>query len=190
MITWVVVWAFIRQHFMAILIGLAVLSLVGYIGSLKVSNHFLRKEVGELQLQISTLRDRESKLETANAAITTKYKGLDGKYSKLQTDNLKTLKEKIANEKELSAIKLSVNAVSLFNASKGDSNGQNSSTTVTGNDGRTRALEKTLADLLIVSAENDTNHLICIDNLKKWQGFWRDYSSVIVSINNDKQVKK
>jgi hypothetical protein len=187
--TFALIFAFIRQHFMAILIGLAVLFLVGYIGSLKISNHLLRKEVGELTLQITTLHNKEQQLAAANQSITDKYREMDGKYADLQKKNLTNLRERIKNEKELATIKLTLNAVSLFNASKGDSVGQDATTAIAANASRAATLEKTLADLLLVTAENDANHIICIDTVKKWQNFWKDYSATVIAINNG-TVKK
>lgn len=175
---------FLKDHILAIIITIACLSLMAYVGLLKHSNTVLRKEVGEYKMQIATLHAKEASLEQASEALTNKYKDALAKNNAVVLANTKILKEKLANEKELSAIRLSVNAVSLFNSSKGNTNGQESAAAIKGNDARTAALEKTLADLYGVVYENDANHLICIDTVKKWQNFWRDYEATIVSVNS------
>lgn len=181
---WPALLLFGKDHFVAIIVTIAALCLMGYIGALKISNTHLRKKVGELELEIATLHQKEQTLADANQALSDKYAALEGKYSGEISKNTKLLKERLANEKELSAIKLSINAVGLFNASKGNSNGADVASTNKGNDARAAALEKTLADLYAVVYENDANHLICIDTVKKWQNFWKDYEATIKLINN------
>ncbi|MGH7747507.1 MAG: hypothetical protein ACREQ5_22525 [Candidatus Dormibacteria bacterium] len=120
--------------------------------------------------------------DKAAADITAKYKDELKKNESLSLVENNLIVEKIKHDKELAAVKLSLNAVKLFNASKQPVNSGSSvqaSPTVSGDAQVTSPSGKivTLQDLFIVSAHNDKSHLDCISQVEQWQAFWNDVTT-------------
>lgn len=172
-------WMFLKANWKWILIGLAILSLFGYIGYLKHEAGHYKKLYGEAKLEIAEIKSREEAQKAAAAAITKKYEDLRVAYSMALEQRNTELQKRIANDKELASVKLSLAAARLFNESKqsGDS-----TPTVEVHDGATPTAEEgsvTLTSIFQVVAENDKNHLRCIQQVTDWQNFWRDYEASV-----------
>lgn len=181
------VWMFLKANWKWILISVAIASLVGYIQFLRWDVEHYKKKYGEAQLQIAEIASREEAQKAASAAITKKYEGLRVAYAMALEQKDKELQKRIANDKELASIKLSLDAVRLFNESK---QGGDSTSTVSVHDGETPTAEASggsisLTAVFSVTAENDKNHLRCIQQVEDWQNFWRDYeASVAITRGN------
>lgn len=180
------IWAilpFVQQHLTAILIAIAVLVAVGYVGTIKIQKAYYKHQVVQFEQQAKENDMKNQQLEKAAADITEKYKDSLKTNKALIDKNRKLATEKIQNDKELRDMRLSANAVRLFNDTKPSANGQNPTATVGTNDGSTGANKTfTVADAFAVSAENDINHQVCIDTVLKWQNFWKDYSTRLKAI--------
>lgn len=194
---------FLKANWKWIAVLVAVLGLVGYIKVIQLERDHYHQQYVNAEAQITRLVD-SSKIAEAQSAqdaaeLTDKYKSTLATANTLVTENARLNAQNIAKDKELAAVKLSLNAVRMFNASKQSTaeEGQ-STTTVSGNDGSTAATAKaleeksqqaadtarTLADLLQVVNINDANHLKCIKTVEEWQSFWKDYSTRVEALNN------
>jgi cell division protein FtsB len=183
---WLIAWAFIKNNWKIVAIGLAIAALLGYIGFLRWDAEHWKTKYENVQLQLAEVKSREEAQKASNAAITRKYENVRSAYAQALELQAKTLKEKIKNDKELASIRLTLNAVELFNSSKQD--GQPSET-ISIHDGKASPIAEgsgitiPLTTFFEVGAENDKNHLRCIKQVEDWQGFWRDYESS-VRVNN------
>ena len=168
---------------------LAGILLAGYIGFLKVEISHYKKEVGTLQLTITTM-ERESVRKSeaySNAAdaITAKYEDkLDAKQKELDKEKANALTERIKSNKELKSVRLSLELVQLWNQSKQTASNQ-AAEAKPRNDANTAGTKTiTLGDLYLVSKENDENHIKCVTNLKKWQSFYSDLEATVKQIES------
>ncbi len=121
---------------------------------------------------------REGKLALENAELTEQHRQVLTENSLLIDQHTTDLKKVIATNEELRKLKLSLNLIRLFNASKQPPGEHNEVTTnaVPGNDGKaTAVVEATGNDLFTVIAINDANHLKCIATVEEWQKFWTGY---------------
>jgi len=188
--------AFLKNNWKWIALGLAIASLVAYIEIIKGERNHYKKEYQSTQLKLDTLvkssKDRQDQLEADNVALSGKYANTLRTANDLTNIAAKLNGENIAKDKELASVKLSLNAVRLFNASKQPSTTTNQPAQAESSDDGTsatlaKALEEksqTLADLLQVVNENDSNHLKCIATVNEWQHFWSDFAASVESVNN------
>lgn len=187
---------FLKNNWKWIAVGVFILSLASYIEVIRVERDHYKSKSESVQLKLDTLvktsNDKEAQLNADVNAITAKYKSTLADANTLVTATAKLNGENIAKDKELASVKLSLNAVRLFNASKQSSTeGNQPAKAESGNDGSTtsvaKALEEksqSLADLLQVVNVNDANHLKCIAAVNEWQRFWADFAASVESVNN------
>jgi hypothetical protein len=163
----------------------------------KVVLNDYKDELSKAQTEIAANNQKAEadKKQAADVAteLTQKYNGALTKLNQ-QVDQNEALNAKnIALSKELYGVKLSLNAVRLFNASKQAASdsagvqqpGTQASPTVSGHGsdtGTTGISSSTLGDMLQVVNRNDSNHKKCIAQVKKWQDFWNDFSTKYNSI--------
>lgn len=190
------VWMILSKYWKVIAVAVVIGGLLTYTKIVAVErNHYKTKaETVEAKLEslIASSKAEEERLNNENAALTAKYKNTLRDANTLVTVNAKLNEENIKNAKELRDVKLSLNTIRLFNASKQSSSQEEKpATTVSGNDGTAtsvaKALEEksqTLADLMLVVNENDANHLKCIATVTEWQNFWREYERIVNAGNN------
>ncbi len=170
---------FLKANWKWIAIGIVILSIFTYIKVLKHERDSARAELVQVTAQFKEYRTNAEAMQTAlkssNAALTLRYKSTLIEQWKAIEVGVKANAERIRADEELRAIKLSVHAVSVFNAST-ESPDQIGSTppTVSGDDGGTTA---TLADLIATAAENSAKHWQCIKQVKAWQGFWTEFEN-------------
>lgn len=189
------IWLFLKSNWKWIAVVLLIISLLGYIETIKLERDHYKNKVVAIQTELDNLVTssaiKQKKLQADVTQITDKYKSTLHDANTLVTENAKLNGENIAKDKELASVKLSLNAVRLFNASKQSTSEQDSSSTSEqGNDGTTTSLAKaleeksqTLADLLQVVNINDANHLKCIKTVDQWQKFWSDYETAVEKVN-------
>lgn len=173
---------FLKKYWLPILLGVAALSLMGYIKVLHLEIDHYKEKAQEYEAVIAANNEKTTELEVAAAAQTQKYKEALHNQFALQQAAGEVAAQRIKNDAESKAIVVSPNVVGLFNGLKPAA--QVPTTTITGDAGTASTTEKTLNDLLAVSNENDNNHLKCIKQVEAWQGFWKDWSMKYTSIVN------
>lgn len=186
---------FLKNNWKWIAIGIAFLSLIGYIKTIQIERDHYHQRYISAEAQIAKLVDSqkiaEQTLRDESAQVTAKYKDTLKTANTLVTENARLNSENIKNAKELANVKLSLDAIRLFNASKQSTAEEaNSSKAVSGNDDSTAAVAKaleeksqSLADLLQVVNTNDANHLKCIKQVEEWQKFWPDVEATVEKYN-------
>jgi hypothetical protein len=153
---------------------------LGYVKVLHMEIDHYKTQVIELKLAEAATREKNTLLEHAATELSKKYaRQLENQLLEKQKQ-AKLTQERIKRDEESKRIALSSSIVSLFNDSKPD--GGPVAETVRSDVGGTSAAEKTLNQLLQVSAENDTNHTNCIATVKEWQNFWADYQRSVNAI--------
>jgi hypothetical protein len=132
----------------------------------------------QFQKVVDEAEAREVQLAADNAALTERVINEQHEAQRWFDERNKELKGRIQANEELRKLKLSLDLIRLFNASKqppGEYN-QESAATVSGHDGQATATQEvTGTELFTVIAENDSNHLKCIAVVEKWQEFWKGY---------------
>lgn len=191
-----------KDHIVGIIISIAVLAALAYIGILRAEVSHYKAKDAEYTLQMNAINAQNAALQKSSEEITKKYNGsLDDKEQMILKSSALIAKG-IKDDKELNSLRLSNNAVRVFNASKQQaSNGEAATPAVKGDASGTSAVVAstsvsagtsqvtsgtsfvTLADLLTVSNENDSNHLACIATVHEWQNFWADYVKSIDATN-------
>jgi hypothetical protein len=185
-----------KNHIVGIIIAILALAALTYVGVLRHEVTHYKAENTELSLQMNSINQKNAALAASNQDLTKKYNGsLDDKEQMIQKSS-ELIAKGIKDDKELNSLRLSNHAVSVFNASKqqttntqttttavkGDVSGSSATSTDTGNTGTSQV---TLADLLIISGRNDTEHLKCIAQVHEWQNFWKDYVSNVTAAQGD-----
>jgi hypothetical protein len=131
---------------------------------------------------------RETQLEIDNGKLTDRVLEEQAAAQEWFDKHNKAVKERIAANEELRKLKLSLDLIRLFNASKqppGEHN-EDVAATNSGNDGSaTAAVEVTGTELFTVIAENDSNHLKCIKTVEQWQTFWKGYVANVERARNE-----
>jgi hypothetical protein len=197
-------WALLLGNWKLIAVGIAIIAFAIWIESMRLEIDHLKKENGELTLELATIKDKDEQLANASAAITRKYEQSLANEQHAQTLLAKATAERIRNEKILATIKLPDSAVQLFNDSTGTSNVSPTTKPVDGNDGQAGAstgtestkpqvpstdnqvtpapiVNYTLQDMLLIANENNKNHWNCIKQVEDWQRFWKDFNAAVVS---------
>ena len=177
---------FLKNNWKLLVVGLAIATLLGYIGFLKTSKDYYKNKAQELQLIINQAGEREEQLKLGNAAITAEYEKVLLRMNQ-QTEKVAALtKEKIKNDKELNSLRVSLNAVRLFNESKRDPTAPPSDTKQ-GDEGSAQgtAAGISLAVIWTQVAENDANHWKCVKQVVTWQKFWEDYEANYNGVTSD-----
>ncbi len=179
---------FLKSNWKLIAIGVAIAAVMGYIGVLRVERNHYAAKAKSLEVLVSSLKTQaklqEDSLKADAADLTRKYQNTLKDANTLVTVNARLNAENIKNAKELRDVKLSYNAIRLFNASK-QADPNPAPQAVEGNAGNTSpASEASLQDLLTVVNSNDENHLKCINALEQWQKFWPDVEAAVNRANN------
>lgn len=169
----------LKTNWKPILIGLAVLMLLGYIQTLRLEvKHYkssaieAKQELKDAQITAKAEHDRQ----TAEADAITKAH-LDTLRRK-GDEIMKGYNDVVTKIKAHEASKhviITPDVVSLFNESTGNKP-TSAPEAKPANDGKTSTTETTLNQLLVVTAENNANHLKCIAQVEEWQAFWEAYA--------------
>lgn len=171
---------FLKNNWKVVVVTLAVATLLGYIGFLQTSRDYYKNKAQDLQLVINQANTREEQLKLGNASITEAYKEVL-RLSNNKTEQILVLtKEKIKNDKELNSMRVSLNAIRLFNESKRDPTAP-SSESKQGDAGSTQGTttnqDVSLAVVWTQVADNDASHWKCVKQVMAWQSFWKDYEA-------------
>ncbi len=168
-----------------IAIGLAVLAVVAYVGFLRLEVTHYRTDRDKIQAEYNVYKDEvvatHAALQTAFDALTLKYKETLVASNRAESDKLVAITQRIRSDKELASIKLSANAIRLFNDGKAASN-TGSKGTAAPKPGDASAGDKTLADLMVVVKINEKNQNTCVDALTAWQSWWGDFSLAVQKV--------
>ena len=173
----------LKKYWLPILLGIIVLIAFGRYEAVRIERDHYIKKVASLDLELKQIKEDEEikkqEQEKLAADLTAKYQNTLATANTLVTENARLNSENIKNAKELRDVKLSLDAIRLFNDSKQDT-AQVSAPTIKDNAGNTTASSKatpevSLQDLLQVVNTNDANHLKCIQQVEEWQHFWTDY---------------
>jgi hypothetical protein len=182
MFTVAAVLAFLKNNWLPIAIGIACLSLMGYIWVIKTERDHYKSQVVELKLQIKKNSEITSQLETSNQELTEKYKNSLKNQFALQSTQGEVAAERIKKDEASKHIAVSPDTISLFNGLKPPA--QATPVTKSGDAPEAGTAQKTLNQLLEVSNFNDSNHLKCIATVEMWQEFWLDYTMRYEAITN------
>lgn len=184
---WILALAWLKANWKIALIGVAVVSLLGYIGLLRWQVNHYKTAFQDAKAELAAAARREKGLEAANAGITRKYeeslKDLNAQVDK----TMEVIGERIAKDEELASIKLSLNAARLFNQSKRDPSakaaqakqGDAGKASTTDASTYSRGLSIPLTAIFTVVARNDANHWKCVKQVDMWQNFWGDYEQAV-----------
>lgn len=182
--------AFLKTNWKPLIILGMILALGGYIQFLRVDLHHYQKKYNETQLALDTLvktsKEKQDALAADSAAITAKYRGTLKSANDLIVVNAKLNEENIKNATELRNVKLSLNAIRLFNASKQSTTEENSTPPAVSGNAPTPGTAKeapNLKDLLLVVNDNDKEHLKCIKQVEEWQKLWGDVNATVQKYN-------
>lgn len=170
--------AWLVSNWKLVLVGGLALAMAVYVETLRLEvGHYKGKAV-TLQAQLDDAEHRKLVAESLAAQrareITAAHADSLQKVNTALNERDKAIKDKISANEELKHVRLSLNLVQLWNASKQQPEAA-TPTAVQGNDGKTSTTEVTLNQLFTVSAENDKNHLKCVKQVEEWQAFWQEY---------------
>lgn len=160
---------------------------LGYVKVLHLQIDHYKTQVIELKAEAAAVREKNTLLEHAATELSKKYaRQLENNLLE-QQKAAKLTQERIKRNEESKRIALSSDLVSLFNDSKPNSPPVTGavSSDVSGTSTAQATLtsdQRTLNQLLQVSAENDANHLNCIATVKEWQNFWADFKRSVNAI--------
>lgn len=180
---------FLKANWKWILPVLLLLGVITYTKTLKFERDHYKKDLDAVTLEYNNYKkqskENQDLLKQGATEITAKYQNVLGDATKLTIENARLNAENIKNAKELRDVKLSLDAVRLFNASKSDDSSV--AETKSGNDEAPTTTKETptvnLQDLLLVVNDNDANHLACIKTVETWQNFWQDYVKKVEAVN-------
>lgn len=180
---------FLKANWKWILPVLMLLGLFAYTGTIKLERDHYKKDLDAVTLEYNNYKkqskENQDLLKQGATEITAKYQNVLSDATKLTIENARLNMENIKNAKELRDVKLSLDAIRLFNASKSDDSSV--ADTKPRNDEAPTPTKETpsvnLQDLLLVVNENDANHKACIKTVEAWQGFWQDYVKKVEAVN-------
>lgn len=180
---------FLKNNWQLVAMGVAAAALMGYIGFLKFEVSHYKGKYEDAQAVITTMKEKSEVLQAS-------FNGLERKYSNLLVAtneriaiNAKLTKDLIQKDLELNTLRVSYNAVSLFNLSKrdpdtpkaeqGDDGKASTPATTSSTQGAVTQPTVPLADIFVVSATNDANHWACVKQVEAWQAWYKDVEGAI-----------
>lgn len=182
-ITWL-----LKNWKLAIVCSLGI-ALVLYVLTIRAERDTYKKEVADVKAQFALYRSgaeaKQATLEAGAKAISSKYEHALAEADAQRAAKNKAIKERIAANEELKRTRVSLAAVQLLNESTRNTEEPaqaepRDAPGPTGTQDSTVALDQVWA----VVAENNKNHLACVDRLQKWINFWADYTAVVTEANS------
>jgi len=171
---------FLKTWWKVILPVVLLIAALGYVKVLHMQIDHYKSQVIELKAEAQAVREKNTLLEHAATEQSKKYaRQLENQLLEKQKQ-AKLTQERIKKNEESKRITLSSDIVSLFNDSKPD--GEAAPRAEQSNVRITSTAEATLNQLLLISAENDANHLNCIATVKEWQNFWADFKRSVQAV--------
>ena len=196
---WMLALQFLKSNWKAVLIGLAIASLVGYIALLRWQVQHYKGNYEEAKAELAAAAHREEELNAANAGLTEKYKEALKDVNATVDQMMEAISERIKKDEELKSTRISLNAARLFNESKRDPSAK-AATAKQGDAGKanppdasayTGTITFPLTEVFVVVAQNDANHWKCVKQVGMWQSFWGDYEQAVIQNSGDSaRVKK
>lgn len=181
--------AVLKKYWPFLLGALIIGGTLTYIKVLKVERDYYKEQTVKAKAETKKIAQqfnkaleesiaRETQLEIDNGQLTDRVLEEQRAAQEWFDKHNKAVKERIAANEELRKLKLSLDLIRLFNASKQPPGEHNEvvANTNPGNDGQATATQEvTGTELFTVIAENDANHLKCIATVEQWQKFWTGY---------------
>lgn len=180
---------FLKDNWKLVLAVLAVLGLAGYIWFLKAEVNHYKSAAQEARAELAAAAVREEKLRLASEGIEKKYAAALVETKKTIELNAKLIEEAIQHDKELATLRVSYNAIGLYNASKRTPSAP-APKAVKGDDGKAGTADPSgTANGVRVNdgipltvvwknvAQNDANHWKCVRQVEAWQGFYLELSA-------------
>ncbi len=173
------------MYWKQILLAVIVAGAVAYVEGLRLEVSHLKTEVASAQAKYdvykATAETQNAALKTESEAITQRFKDSLTAQIKSEEDKNVAIQQRIKSDKELASIKLSANAVSVFNDGKAASDAVNVAPAKPA-DAQAGDQGPTFADLLSKVKENETNQNKCVDALTEWQKFWPDFVTSVQKV--------
>ncbi len=170
---------FLGRNWKLIAVGIAILALLAYVKVLHMErDHAVakyEKEHAAFETYKANAVAMHEAMKSSNAALTLQFKQAEIARNQAAETFRKTINERIKADEASKRIMLPPTSVQLFNSTTTDEpdTGQSPSAHVVNDDAAEARL--TLNDLLIISAENNANHLTCINTVRDWQQFWSQF---------------
>ena len=168
---------FLKDNWKLVLAGLIIMSALAYVETLRLEVNHYKSETVELKREKKQATEQQKaetdRLNKEYDAVTAAHMDtLRRKGDEIQK-NFSSLLTKIHNHEASKHVVIAPDVVELFNATT-QSNTE-APATQQGDAGKTSPAETTLNHVLEVTAENNANHLKCIEQVKEWQQFWEDF---------------
>lgn len=194
---WLLIWNFIKDNWKLVLGVTLIAALVGYVWFLNVRLDHWKGVAQERTAELALAKKKQADLEADFATITKKYESALVETKETVEKNAKLIEEAIQHDKELNILRVSYNAVGLFNASKRDPS-RPAPKAIQGNDGKagtadpsgtTNGLKRTvpLSEIFSLVAKNDANHWKCVKQVESWQAFWIEFEAAVAAADRGVQ---
>lgn len=178
---------FLKANWKWIVPVVAALGLLAYIKILHMEINHYKAEAATAKAAIAANGELEEQLNQAFNEMSKKYHDSLKNQFALQDSQGQAVRERIAKNEASKHVPLDADLIGLFNGLKPTPGPV--ATAKPGDDGKAAAAQeavKTLNDLLVVSAENDENHLKCIATVEQWQTFWKEFEMTYKArVSND-----
>jgi len=176
----------LKKYWPYILIAALIGGGLTYIKVLKVERDHYKNKVISVQQELDrVVVENKQRVGTLEAAAKKQTDDFASEYQQEQLVMQKFYKERneyyekqLKTNKQLNAMRLDLDTVRLFNATKSNdvANPKDTTTADKGNDGSsTTTTNITGTDLFRAIKTNDENHLACIKVVESWQKFWTKY---------------
>lgn len=167
---------FLKANWKWVVPVVAALGLLIYIKILHMEINHYKAEVVAARAAIAANGELEEQLNQAFNEMSKKYHDSLKNQFALQDAQGQAVRERIAKNEASKHVPLDADLIGLFNGLKPSPGPV--ATAKPGDDGKATTPQEavsTLNDLLVVSTENDENHLKCIATVEKWQEFWKEF---------------
>lgn len=187
---WTLILTILKKNWLPICLGLIVLGTLSYIKVLKVERDHYHSQANQIAKRLALLivagDEQKAQLEKDKVEIEAKYRNTLKDANDLIISNAKANEENIRNAKELHDVKLSLDAVRLFNSSKQSSPADTKPGNVAEAPTTQEAPVNTsnLQEMLLVVNYNDAEHLKCIKQVTQWQDWYVDVKAAVERAND------
>ncbi len=177
--------ALLGMYWKQIGVMLLVVAALAYVEGLRLEISHLKTEVASSEAKYNvykaTAETQNAALKADAEAITQRFKDSLTAQIKSEEDKNVAIQQRIKSDKELASIKLSANAVSVFNDGKAASDTV-STAAAKPTDAKAGDQGPTFADLLSKVKENEKNQNECVDALTEWQKFWSAFVTSVQKV--------
>ncbi|HEY4799452.1 MAG TPA: hypothetical protein VII99_10290 [Bacteroidia bacterium] len=119
---------FLKNNWEWVLLGIAILSLFAYVGTLKFEVSHYKSQAAEYHLALDAMSEKEKKLDEEAVAITRKYETRSTAEYQQQLKDAKLNEQRIKNDQTSRTIHIPLSAIELFNNTYSTTNQTTSAT--------------------------------------------------------------